>query len=98
MPLPELITTGNEQPLIRASEPAAAIALARTGKQSPYKANKLSPTLAPKLFFIPSLAIAILQFICLDNISFTSSKFTVSANSIIFFTFNKFLSASILSA
>ena len=29
LPLPELMTTGSSQPLMRASEPAAALALAR---------------------------------------------------------------------
>ena len=35
LPLPETITTGSPQPLIRASEPAAAAALARTATWSP---------------------------------------------------------------
>ena len=35
LPLPELMTTGSSQPLIRASEPAAALAMARLRTSSP---------------------------------------------------------------
>ena len=35
LPLPELMTTGSSQPFIRASDPAAAQALARLWVESP---------------------------------------------------------------
>lgn len=46
-PLPELMTTGREQPLIRASEPAAARARARIFTSLPYSFSSVRPTCAP---------------------------------------------------
>ena len=56
-PLPELITTGSSQPLIRASEPAAAYALAFVRTSSPYVSSRTLPTFAPQFSFTPACAI-----------------------------------------
>ena len=49
LPEPELITTGMGQPFIRASEPAAAAAAARTctGQHVPYSSSRVRPTSPP---------------------------------------------------
>ena len=60
LPLPETITTGISQPLIRASDPAAAAALARTATSSPYNPRRVFPTSAPQPPFHPSSEMALL--------------------------------------
>ena len=47
LPLPETMTTGREQPFILASEPAAAVALARLCTPLPKAESRTLPTFAP---------------------------------------------------
>ena len=86
LPLPETITTGISQPLIRASDPAAAAALARTATSSPYRPRRVLPTSAPQPPFNPSSEMALLYAtwrLKIDSTSFTSRQ---SANSMISLT------------
>ena len=81
MPEPELVTTGIGQPLILASEPAAAFAINLELILSPKVLITVLPILAPQSFFKPSLEILVLYSICLSNKSFTSSILTSLAKS-----------------
>ena len=55
LPLPELITAGSSQPLIRASEPAAAAAMARSFTSGFFSPDSsVRPISAPQLPFRPS--------------------------------------------
>lgn len=71
--------TGKSQPLIRASEPAAALPIARLRKSC--RLVKSLPMFAPYGVFKPSLEIAELQRICLDKTGFMSSNSQVCAKS-----------------
>ena len=54
LPEPELITTGRGQPLILASDPAAALAQAQARTSEPQVSRIVFPTLAPQGLSNPS--------------------------------------------
>ena len=84
-PLPAFITTGREQPLIRASDPAAALALAFVLIDSS-SSIKILPIATPHFPVNPSSEISEFKVICFSNKSLTSSKSTLFAYSKISFT------------
>ena len=98
LPLPETMTTGISQPLMRASLPAAAQARASTLMSSGYSASRVEPMLAPQLLRRPSSATARLHDTCFSSRSETRLTSTVLANSRMSFTLRTLLSVRLSSA
>ena len=73
LPLPQLMTTGMAQPLMRASEPAAAAARARHEMSSGLVSRSVLPMRAPQSPDSPSSEIAALSSTWRSTISRMSS-------------------------
>ena len=79
LPLPELMMTGMGQPLILASDPAAALAQARDFTSCPQFSRMVLPTRTPQRLSRPSWEMAVLQRTCSARMSSTSEISTVLA-------------------